>query len=165
MLLFLGRQTLASPVEVMFGIREESRRIPCIKNTPIVIRTGILEKAGVYLIPVVLQLRYKGFPATFFEVWLNVSPPESFGAELFHYLCHQARIVLQFFGDTSLIARVLVLPNNIAQWQALKLTIDPQKSWSMDVFDRARDQIFTRFPTPQDLFFHLGQPQVRKVWV
>lgn len=43
MLLFMGKQTFASPIEVVFGIREESLRIPFVKTSPIVIRPGVLE--------------------------------------------------------------------------------------------------------------------------
>ena len=122
-----------------------------------------MEEAGVYLIPVTLQLRYKGYPTEYFEAWLNISPPESFGGEIFRFLCQQARIVLQFFGESGQIERILTLPNNFAYWQALNLTLDHQRIWSMDDFDWAREQVYTQFSTPKELFFHLGPPQVKKV--
>ena len=163
MLFFMSRQTFESPIEVVFGIREESLRIPFVKTSPIAIRTGVLEEAGVYLILVILQLRYLGFPSEYFEAWLNIYPSDDFGGELFRILCQQRRLVLQFFGESGQIERILTLPNNIAQWLALNLTLDPQRSWAMEEFDWAREQVYTRFPTPKELFFHLERPQVKKV--
>lgn len=158
MLLFMGRQTFTSPIEVVFGIREESLRIPFVKTSPIVIRTGVLEEAEVYLIPVVLQLRYQGFPVEYFETWLNIQPPESFGAELFRVLCRQARIVLHFFGESGQIERILVLPNDTARWQSLNSILNPKRSWTMEAFDSAREQVYLKFTTPKELFVHLGNP-------
>ncbi len=163
MLPFMGRQTFDSPIEVIFGIREESCRIPFVKNNPIKIRTGVLEEVGVYLIPIVLRLCYEGSPTEYFENWLNIYPSDSFAAEIFRVLYRQRRIVLQFFGESGQIERILFLSNNIGYWLGLNLTLNSQQEWSYDEFDQAREQIYRRFTTIKELFCYLGLPQVRKV--
>ncbi len=163
MLPFMGRQTFDTPIEVIFGIREESCRIPFVKNNPIKIRTGVLEEVGVYLIPIVLRLCYEGSPTEYFESWLNIYPSDSFAAEIFRVLSRQRRIVLQFFGESSQIERILFLPNNIGYWLRLNLTQNPQQKWSYDEFDQAREQIYRQFATIKELFYHLAHPQVRRV--
>ena len=55
----IGRQTYESPIEVVFGIKEESQRIPFVNNNPIAIRMAVLEENGVFLIPIIIRLNYK----------------------------------------------------------------------------------------------------------
>ena len=158
MLPMISRQTNESPIEVAFGIREESQRIPFINNNPIAIRMAVLEEKGVFLIPIIIRLSYMGFFTEYFECWLNIYPEDSIGAEIFRIISRQTRMVLQLLGDSGEIERIMILPHNYREyWSNLESVIDRSQSWSDEEFEQAREEIYKRFATPKDLFNHLGE--------
>jgi len=158
MLPMIGRQTYESPIEVVFGIREESQRIPFINNNPVAIRMAVLEEKGVFLIPIIIRLIYKGFFTEYFECWLNIYPEDSIGTEIFRIISRQTRMVLQLFGDSGEIERIMILPHNYREyWSNLESVIDHRQSWSDEEFEQAREEIYKRFATSKDLFNHLGE--------
>ena len=67
-------------------------------------------------------------------------------------------MVLQLFGDSGEIERIMILPHNYREyWSNLESVIDHQRSWSDEEFEQAREEIYKRFATPKDLFNHLGE--------
>ena len=161
MLPLIGQQSYGSPIEVVFGIRVESQRIPLINNNPIAIRMAALEEKGVFLIPIIIRLNYLGFHPEYFECWLNLFPEDAIGAEIFRIISRQKRLVLQLYGDSEEIERIMIIAHNCREyWSNLESVIDHKRSWSDEEFEKAREEIYRRFTTPKDLFNYLGEKEM-----
>jgi len=63
------KQSLGTPWQTVFYIREDSEHIEAIPpNPPIEMRSGVMEERGVVLIPILIKLNDE-----LYECWLNYS--------------------------------------------------------------------------------------------
>jgi hypothetical protein len=109
---------------------------------------------GVLLLPVLIQVS-----GELYETWMNyhaeVCPPA------LACLALQEQIVLHFFDDRGMSARVIAVPNQLqAFWRGTLRTLAQTSPWSPAAFDAARDRVYAIYPTVPDLLRALNRAPV-----
>ena len=166
-------QNLGSPLEVLFSagggmltaIVEEPGQSPevcfLVQNEPAAVRrlpeipsiavhTRLFKIGGVHLVPLVASIG-----DTWYESWVNACADEGRGMEELEILAGQSRIVFLIYNGTSLDPeRTIQLSNpltdSLSQMLRVMQGVPP---WSMEEFADAREELYTAYPTPQDLIF------------
>ena len=137
--------------EVAFMVREESARIPHLGRR-VILRTGLLKQHQVGLIPILLRLGPQDEDV--FETWLNFHAPNKFGRKNDHLevLTKQERIIILFYGERGR-ERSIVIRNGVQQGlKGILQTVERLPPWSMQEFDNARSEVYSRFPTVKALW-------------
>jgi len=143
---------------VAFLIRETSSAISRLGASPILeVRAGIVPEGRVSA--VLIMVRVGG---RIYESWLNVYQSGSDGFLYLETLAVQDQLVFVFYGDKQRSERKLAIQNSLKVFaqdalQELQATVP----WSMKDFDKAKDALYDRYPTGEDLWQALGQPAKR----
>jgi len=137
--------------EVAFMVREESARIPHL-GREVILRTGLLKQHEVGLIPILLRLGPEDQDV--FETWLNFHAPDIFGRKDNHLevLTKQERIPILFYGERGR-ERSIVVRNSAQQgFKEILQTVQHLSPWSMQEFNNAKLEVYSRFPTVKALW-------------
>ena len=124
----------------------ETRRIP--KEPAVTHRAGHFDQDGVGLIA--WMARIEGDAKWVFESWINVHAPGHRALPL-PRLARQQQLRLVLFEEDIQPTRLLSVPNDI-DWERIANAVGSLTPLSMDAFDEAREVLWTRYPTPQDLW-------------
>ncbi len=141
---------------VAFLIRETSAAIAQLGPSPVLeMRAGVMVEGRVVLIAVMVQVR-----SELYETWLNVYQRGADGFSYLRTLAGQDQVAFVFYGDKQRSERKLVIRNrlNVFAQDALA-TLESATPWSMQEFDKARDALYKRYPTPETLWQALAQSQ------
>ena len=133
-------------------VREESARIPHL-GRQVILRTGLLKQHEVGLILILLRLGPEDQDV--FETWLDFfHAPDKSGRKNDHLevLTKQERIPILFYGERGR-ERSIVIRNSTQQgFKEILQTVQRLPLWSMQEFDNARSEVYSRFPTVKALW-------------
>lgn len=145
-------ETVGGQEILVFGVREESRRIAALgdgnpkRAVETELRAGAEQVGSVLVVPAVLRLgKIDPRGENLYEVWLNAHATDS---PSLLALAKQEKLVTRVFGDGAKLERTIGCPNSGRQFfvDALaRATALP--AWSMDDFDRARSVVEQRYPS------------------
>jgi hypothetical protein len=153
--LFSRNQLDRDTWEVSWLIREESARIATLHQPDIEFRAGAMEQGWqgqwILLIPILVRIGPEQ-QDNIFEAWLNLYA-EGGGIIYLHDLARQDRLVLHFYGDRMQRERSLVISNQLKAFAQQGLTLAERfQPWEMRTFDRAREQLYARYPSVMALW-------------
>lgn len=137
-------------METAFLIREESRRISRLGPSPYMeFRAALLVEGEVALIPILVQLNRER--EAIYETWLNVYQTGG-GMVFLQDLASQPRLLIVLYGDRGR-ERAITGPNVLREsFAEMMVHVSTLRPWSMADFDRARERIYRRYPSPKALW-------------
>ena len=144
------KQSLGTPWQTVFYIREDSEHIEAIPpNPPIEMRSGVMEERGVVLIPILIKLNDE-----LYECWLNYCTQG--GKEALQALASQEQNVVLIFKDKGKQERSIGFNNSCKNTFALILEgVSKKPTWQMKEFDAAKENLYRWFPKIKDLWREL----------
>jgi hypothetical protein len=136
--------------EVAWLVREESARLAKLGARPeIEFRGGVLEEGHVALIPVLVRVGPVA-AESIYETWVN---QHAEGGGILETLADQAGLVIRLYGDGCRLVRTLVVSNQLQAFARHALDrIATFDAWSMEQFDRAREEVHGRYPQVWNLW-------------
>ena len=139
--------------QTVLYIREDNQQIKAVPPNPTVeMRAGVMDVAGVILIPILIKIA-----GELYESWLNYHATGGSGQAALQELATQEQNVVLFFGDSLKQDRSIGFRNSCAKTFALVLEgLKNKPAWTMQEFDQARDQIYTDYPSIEDLWRELA---------
>lgn len=145
---FLGLSDFAT----YFAIKEEPRFLKRLSSRPAIsVRTGLFYYGGVALVP--FMMRAGGDNNMLYESWLNYFASGDAGKKAFDDLATQDEIIFIFYDPQGNEARKLSIKNSLrAQFRLFIDHIESLGPWTMDDFNRERENLYRDYPTPQDLW-------------
>jgi len=88
-----------------------------------------------------------------YEIFFNYFEGSGSAPEIFRDLATQDTIAFHCYGDGGVKLRTIVVANkHMHFWQSASQKVGSMKPWSMADFDKAKDRIFEKYPTPPELF-------------
>jgi hypothetical protein len=140
--------------EVVFGLREESKRIKQLGPDPeIEFRPGVISEYGVLLLPVFIRLGPLS-RESLFMIWINAHDPE--GMETLRLLGAQPQIRLELYSDRLEPDQVLTIENtNQVFLMDTLVDMEAANPWTNDQFEAAKMCLFQRRPTAMDIWWSI----------
>lgn len=138
------------PIEFSFHIKEETNYIFRHQNPLIEVRMGMMQYKNVYIIPMMVQVNFD--EEMMYETMFNYHQTSG-GEPYLHALQQQDNIYLIFYDEKNKESRRIRIKNqfkqDVQQFTNILKTTEP---WSMEDFDRAKEQLYANFPTGMDLW-------------
>ncbi len=143
---------LASDWQTALLIREEKKYVNRLGANPLVkMRGGLLEENNIGLVAVLLRIGPPGH-AQLYESWFNYAA----AADSFDDLATQERIAIVFFTPER--GRAVHVRNGLPSlFIRARAELSQRPQWTMQAFDRARESLYARWPTPQALWHALAE--------
>src|SRR5436190_11623242 len=140
--------------EVVFGLREELKRIKQLGPTPEVeFRPGVIDEYFVMLMPVFVRLGPLSRESLFLT-WINAHEPE--GMETLRLLAAQPEIRLELYAERAEPELSLTIPNPDQQFLAnVILDMEAARPWTPQQFETAKVLLFQRRPTAMDIWWSI----------
>jgi hypothetical protein len=131
----------------VFTIREDKERVSALpREVPIEVRAAAFFRQGIGLVTVMLRIAGK-----LYETWLNFHNPAAH--ECFSDICRQDKILVSFYVDRPSPARTLWIASDLgSRFKGVVKRLEAMEPWEMSAFDRAREELYAQFPTPQALW-------------
>jgi hypothetical protein len=138
--------------EVVFGLREELKRINQLGPTPEVeFRAGVIDEYFVMLMPVFVRLGTLSRESLFLT-WINAKEPD--GMETLRSLASQQEIRLEIYAERTEPELVLTIPNPDQQFLSdVILDMEAARPWTAQQFETAKLLLFQRRPTSMDIWW------------
>ena len=142
------------PKEVVFGLREELKRIRQLGLAPEVeFRPGVIDEYFVMLMPVFVRLGPLSRESLFLT-WINAHEPE--GMETLRLLAAQPEIRLEIYAERAEPQLSLTIPNPDQQFLSnVILDMDAARPWTAQQFETAKVLLFQRRPTAMDIWWSI----------
>jgi len=140
--------------EVVFGLREELKRIKQLGPTPEVeFRPGVIDEYRVMLMPLFVRLGVLSRESLFLA-WINAKEPE--GMETLQLLAAQPEIRLEIYAERAEPELVLTIPNPDQQFLAnVVVDMEAARPWTAQQFETAKLLLFQRRPTSMDIWWSI----------
>lgn len=141
------RRGNSQEIFTIFAVHEDAQHVHALpKEVTIDCRAALFVRQGVGLMTALLMVE-----GELYETWLNFHNPAY--QKCFYDLCEQDKLVVSFYVDRSSPERKVWLPNFIRPRlkEVVKL-LEAMEPWEMAAFDRAREELYREFPTPQALW-------------
>jgi hypothetical protein len=135
-----------------FLVREKSNVIRNRLRNPIVtIRPGLFIQDGVGLLTVMFLLGSD--MEQLYETWFNYRASGQDGEQILDLMTTQENIAFHLYGDSLKVEKSVVINNSIGGFfTTAAAEIRKLPPWSMQQFDRARDVIYRKHPSPEALW-------------
>jgi hypothetical protein len=134
-------------------IREEPERVARLgKTVRVHTKTALIEQDGVGLVPLMVQIE-DWEP---FETWINYYQSQDGvdfreGRRVFRALTERDVLALAFYTPAE--GRRIAVRNSLAPtMREIARRLQAMSPWTMRAFDAARDKLYARYPTVQDLW-------------
>ena len=139
-------------LEITIYVREDTSRINALDNPDVELRSTNMLVDGVYIAPLLVRIG-KEKQENIFEMWLNFFASE----KKIRLLGEQDRIVLSFVGDSRKVERKIKVKNSWRDYfEQLYKVCSVQQKWSMKEFDRAKQEMYAKYPAIMDLWQGIG---------
>jgi hypothetical protein len=140
--------------ELVFGLREELKRIKQLGPTPEVeFRPGVIDEYWVMLMPVFIRLGPLSRESLFL-MWINGHEPE--GMETLRLLASQPEIRLEVYAERAEPELSLTIPNPDQQFIAnVILDMQAARPWTPQQFETAKVLLYQRRPTAMDIWWSI----------
>jgi len=145
-------QTSEDSHEVVFGLKEESKRIHQLGPDPEVeFRPGVISEYGILLIPLFIRLGPLSRESLFLK-WID--PHDAEGKEILRLLGSQSHIRLELYDAQPEPDRVITIENPHRVFLTDSL-IDAQamRPWAPNQFEAAKEVLFNKRPTAVDIWW------------
>lgn len=142
-------------LEVTWLLRVASEKIRQIPDSEIVeVRADVFHEDPVYLIPVLIRIDSTESEESIFETWINIHQQ---GENPLTLLADQDRIMLQLYGDSLTVEKILEIPNTLQTMARTTLAdLSTAPSWTLREFESARNKLCDRsFPSALRLWHQL----------
>jgi hypothetical protein len=136
--------------EFAFCIKEEMQYINRYKHMTIEVRLGILKINNVLIVPMMLMVNND--TNMMYETMFNYRQTSG-GQQFLDALKKQDDIKLIFFNEKHEAVRKIGIKNSIkADIELLEKHLKESNSWSMDDFDRVKEELYKLYPSGTDLW-------------
>jgi hypothetical protein len=145
-------QTGRDSFELVFGLREESKRLHLLGPEPeIEFRPGVIYEYAVELLPIFFRIGPLS-PLSLFLTWINAHEPE--GLEALRLLTVQPQIRLELYDRAPEPEKTFTIENPHRQFLAETL-IDMEASprWTPEQYETAKLCLYQRRPTIMDIWW------------
>jgi hypothetical protein len=134
-----------------FFVREESRIIKALRNPVIILRPGVVVQGDVVLVMLLFRIGSRVY-----ETWWNYY--EEGSDDLFKEMAKQETIGFHLYGETGKREKSTVVKNPLkGLFKELVKEVKKKDRWSQAEFERAKEQLFHRYPTAVELWEELGR--------
>ena len=122
-------------------------------RVPVELRMGLFEIKDVLLIPLLVCLNRDH--QYMYETWINIKTSE--GIKFLQTLSESSEIMLSFYDENTKSTRHKRTAHDATQIKRIMQHAIPKKSWMLDEFDDAREEIYEQYPTPHELWDALNR--------
>lgn len=137
----------SADVLTVFMVHEDRPHVDGLpEQVPIDIRASLFVRQGVGVVTVML-----GIGDDTYETWWNFHNPAL--RKCFDDICEQDKLLVSFFVDRPIPERIVWIPNTLrARFREVVGALEEMETWEMTAFDRAREEVYAEYPTPQALW-------------
>ena len=140
--------------EVVFGLREESKRIRQLGPNPeIEFRPGVISEYGVLLMPIFFRVGEISRESLFLT-WINAHEPA--GMEALRQLSAQPRIRLELYDQRPEPEQTLTVENRDMQFLVdTVIDMEAASRWTPQQYETAKICLLQRRPTAMDIWWSI----------